>query len=222
MRLQVGAKSATTGHRPGEAPGARIGPNSVLQTLEAARLLHGAQLTERLRDEAGVEEDWPEGLIPEAWFVELIEATRRLLPDATADAILTLSGTRTAEYVATHRIPGLFRGLLATLPTRLALPMLLSAFAKHAWTFAGAGRFDFYGPFPHTLRLQDAPTCRRPRARRSGAYYAAAFEGLLALANPLIRVREVRCQAEGYPHCTFEITVGPPEAETGELKCASF
>jgi len=182
---------------------ARIGPNAVIQTLRALDEVPGR--AEMVARRAGLEPKATEGMIPEAWFVRLLTAVRQTLPADEAEAVLADSGRRTAEYVATHRIPRLFRVLLRRLPPRLGVPLMLRAFARHAWTFAGAGRFEAEGD---TIVLRDAPTCRGQEADHAlGAYYAAAFEGLLSVAAPDVRVHETHCQAQGADGCHFHITL---------------
>lgn len=201
---------------------ARIGPNAVLQTRRALAERHGVDAVRALDADAALPEVLPPGMIPEAWFVRAVAALRARLPWTEAEAVLATSGRYTADYVRAHRIPRLFRALLALLPARLAVPALLAAIRRHAWTFAGAGTFSVEGGFPGTLVLDGCPTCRalaraqptsggsrEPTTGRGGAYYEAAFEGLLSLASPRVRVRETHCVAEGAPHCRFELTLVP-------------
>lgn len=212
-------------------PPARIGPNAVLQTLRALREREPAEVSARVALRAELPALLPAGMIPEAWFVRLLVAVRDELSPERAEAVLRLSGAYTAAYVGQNRIPAPVRGLLAVTPERLALPMLLSAFRRHAWTFAGAGRFDVdEARYPSTIVLDGAPTCRREAARAvapgrlTGAYYEAAFEGLLRLAAPHARVREVACQSGSAAFCRFEITLNTKAARfarAGEPACAS-
>lgn len=184
---------------------ARIGPNSVLQTLHAARALEGEAMAEALRVQAGLPDPGGfDGLIPEDWFVSLVSALRAALPAQRAEAVLRDSGARTAAYVARNRIPGPFVTLLGILPSRIGVPLLLSAFRRHAWTFAGSADFSIDGR--RALVLDGCPTCRVPtEAPFGGGYYEAAFEGLLHLAAPQLRVRETACRTRGDPACRFEL-----------------
>lgn len=185
---------------------ARIGPNAVTRTLQAAREFSGEELEASLRARAAVPRTFPDGLVPESWFIHLIEAVRTTLPPPEAERILRRSGALTGAYVAENRIPRPFRVVLRVLPARWALPLLVWAFRRHAWTFAGSGRFRAEGRYPGTLVLEDAPTCRiagPPDA--SGCWYESAFQTLLALAAPGIRVREVECRNRGDAHCRFEL-----------------
>lgn len=186
----------------------KIGPNSVMRTLEALEESHGPAAANELHRRADLPgRRWDE-LIPEAWFLAVIRELRALLPEAEAEAVLRRAGALTGDYVREHRIPGFFRGLLRVLPPRWAVPLLLRAFRRHAWTFAGSGRFHFEGHHPPVLILQGSPTCLdRGGPARSGSYYEAAFETLLALAAPGIRVREVACLAAGDEACRYELVL---------------
>jgi divinyl protochlorophyllide a 8-vinyl-reductase len=188
----------------------RIGPNAILQTRRALAELEGSDEQDALFRRMGLPEPLPPGMIPERWFLGCVETLRDALPADRAEAVLARSGAYTADYVRENRIPRPFRALLGHLPVRVALPLLLFAFRRHAWTFAGAGRFSVEGAFPGTLVLEGCPTCRVPtRAEHGGAYYEAAFAGLLAIAAPGVRVREKSCVTRGADRCTFEITLAP-------------
>ena len=223
----MGAHAATARRAPERAhilsPAApQIGPNAVLQTLAALEEHEGPRAADRVRAADRLPADWPEGLIPEAWFLETVRATRDQLSAEASEAILRDAGDRTAAYVAAHRIPRPVRAVLGWLPARLALPLLLKAFAKHAWTFAGRGSFAVEGPYPGVIRLEDCPTCRDPFATdHSGAYYEAAFAGLLRLAAPDVSVREVACLTQGAPACRFRIHLSATAPTPGDSPCAS-
>lgn len=186
----------------------RIGPNAVLQTLDALRADAGDDVALRVATRADLPEIPLDSMVPEAWFVALVDALRAELPPDRSAAVLAEAGRRTADYVRANRIPAPFRTLLSGLPARVAVPTLLAAVRKHAWTFAGAGRFSVEGRYPGTLVLEGSPTCRARLGRRGGAYYEAAFERLLGLASPSVRVEEVACQAAGAPACRFTVHVG--------------
>jgi divinyl protochlorophyllide a 8-vinyl-reductase len=201
---------------------ARIGPNAVLQTLTALEQLEGAERRESALRRARIEPARLTGMVPEAWFLAMIRAVRDLLPPARADAVLRLAGTYTADYVAENRIPRFFRSLLAVLPARVGIPLLLAAFRRHAWTFAGSGRFSVEGGYPGTLVLDQCPTCRLGTSRLpAGAYYEAAFEGLLHIVDARVRVREFRCRSVGDPSCQFAIELSGQTVH-GEPSCASY
>ncbi len=190
------------------APKAMIGPNAVLQTLRAIAELEGTTCYEAVARGAALPATDPEHMIPEARFVRLVQSLRRTLPWARSEAVLHRAGEYTADYVAANRIPRFFRRLLRALPPRLALPLLLAAFRRHAWTFAGGGRFDTAGDYPADIILKGCPTCRNaPEATAAGAYYEAAFQGLLRLAADNVRVHETACEACGDDCCRFSIEI---------------
>ena len=190
---------------------ARIGPNAVLQTLYALREQAGEAVADAVARQASLPDPLPPGMIPEVWFVRVVGATRRALGRDEAERVLRRSGALTADYVATHRIPAPFKIVLRWLPTRWSLPLLLFAFRRHAWTFAGASAFSVARAADATafkLTLDDSPTCRHQAGepRAGGAYYEAAFEGLLRLAGPNINVQEVSCRLRGDDVCRFSVT----------------
>jgi divinyl protochlorophyllide a 8-vinyl-reductase len=182
----------------------RIGPSAVLQTLRALDELeaqHRAEVEAR-----AVVEPLGEGMIPERVFVGLIRAVREVLPRDRAEPVLRRAGELTAEYVRSHRIPAPLRATLAGLPAFIAMPLMLQAIERHAWTFAGAGTFGAEGKI---LLLDGAPTARpesgAPRTGCSCSYYEGAFEGLLRLAARGVHVTETACQASGAAKCRFHI-----------------
>lgn len=200
-KAHIHASAAGVGQAGGE-----IGPNAVLQTMEALREFAGAGGPPLLATRAGIPRDFPEGMIPEAWFVRVTHELRGLLDERDAEAVLRRSGTLTGQYVSRNRVPAPIRLVLNALPPRMAVPLLLRAFRRHAWTFAGSGDFRVEGSYPGILVLENAPTCRDGSGpARSCGYYEAAFESLLQMAAPGIRVTETECRAGGAPACRFVI-----------------
>jgi divinyl protochlorophyllide a 8-vinyl-reductase len=187
----------------------RIGPNAVIQTMRALAELEDPKVVDTVRRAAALPDPLPEGMIPERWFVRLVDVIRAQLPAPHADAVLQRSGKYTADYVRAHRIPRPVQVTLQFLPQRLAVPLLLSAFSRHAWTFAGSGQFRVEGRYPGTIVLEHGPTCRsHPSTDHSGAYYEAAFEGLLRLAAPHVHVTEEACEARGATACRSRLNIG--------------
>lgn len=199
------------------APAAQIGPNAVLQSLRAIAEHSDDSTARALQIRAGIPTAWPSGLIPETWFVRLVEAIREDFEPERAEAILERAGALTAQYVAANRIPRFAKRLLGWLPDRIATALLLAAIRRHAWTFAGSSTFDVRrGPLPQSylLELDRSPTCRpssTPTAMAEGRYYAAAFEGLLRMACPNATVREVQCRHQGANTCQFIATTNPED-----------
>lgn len=194
---------------------ALIGPNAVSRTLDAVTERFGPEVAKRLQESAGVPAHLPPSMIPERWFVRLVSELRTEASEAESRAILRDAGHATAEYVVANRIPAFARRILRLLPARLALPLLLRAVSRHAWTFAGRGEFVHADG---VLTLSDAPTCR-PEAEGGhtcfpdpeeygGAYYEAAFAGILSLAAPDLRVRETSCVRAGASACRFVLIQG--------------
>lgn len=191
---------------PNIAVSAKIGPNAVIQSLRALQALEKAPLTDTIIATARLNEREPSTMVDEDEFVRLVAAIRAYLPADRAASVLGRAGTYTADYVAANRIPAIFRSLLERLPARLAIPLLLRAFRRHAWTFAGSSHFEVTGSYPREILLDDAPTCRAGNCGgSSGEYYAAAFQGLLSLASPDVRVGEVECRCSGAGVCRFAI-----------------
>ncbi len=189
----------------------------MLQALRAVAEVSDEATVERLRVKAGIPLARPTSLIPEEWFVRLVDAIREDRPD-DAEALLARAGRYTADYVSAHRIPRPFKALLKALPDRWAVPLLLWAFRRHAWTFAGSSAFrvesaddgkDRTGRWH--LYLDTCLTCRRPGDAAGGSFYAAAFEGLLRLASPHIHVREVTCRRLGADVCCFAAQLKPKD-----------
>jgi divinyl protochlorophyllide a 8-vinyl-reductase len=200
----------------------RIGPNAIIQTLRALQECEPPEVERRVRAIAALPDAAPTSMVPEACFIRLVGAVRAALPAERSEAVLRLSGRRTAEYVAQRRIPPAVRQLVRVLPARLAVPVMLSAFGRNAETFAGAGRFRVVGPYPGSIFLVDCPTCRHGTgagaAGTAGAYYEAAFQGLLRLAAPHARVHEDACALRGAPHCEFRITLDDRDAQRVRAK----
>lgn len=206
VSLQAQKDTALSQSGAEEVP--RIGPNAVIQTLRAIRELESTEAADRIAKRAGLPDREPASMIPEERFVRLVHVVRDELSADRAQPILARAGRLTADYVVANRIPASFRRLLELLPARLALPLLLAAFRRHAWTFSGRSNYDVVGAWPGEIVLDDAPTCRgTDRGILTGEYYAAAFEGLLSLACGHIRVVEVACRSEGSNACRFAIQI---------------
>jgi divinyl protochlorophyllide a 8-vinyl-reductase len=187
--------------------GARIGPNAILQMVPVLDAHTGPEVRRSLMAEAGVI-DLPDGagLIPEGPAAALHQALRRKLPHE-APRLAREAGLGTADYILAHRIPRPAQALLKALPARLAAPILAKAIARHAWTFAGSGRFAIASTRPLVFTLADNPVVRGERSDTPlCAWHEAVFERLFrTLVSPRAAVTETACCAQGAPACRFEI-----------------
>lgn len=125
---------------------ARIGPNSLIQTVRALQERYPAATIAAILQQSGqaylLHHD-PEAMVQEQEFAALVQALADQLGVSAARAVLHRSGQLTAAYLLQYRIPRPFQRLLKLLPHRLALKLLLFAISKNAWTFAGSGHFSY-------------------------------------------------------------------------------
>lgn len=190
---------------------ARIGPNSIIQTVGAIEEERGPQATQAYLRRIGqgeFAEQLPTTMVDETTFISLIGAIRADMGVEAAGRILARSGERTADYLLANRIPAPARVVLPWLPRRLGLSILLKAISGHAWTFAGTGRFSYHvDSRGATLSLGDSPECRGMTADRPICrYYASCFQALLRpLIDRRLVVCEVACAAHGGEACVFEV-----------------
>jgi divinyl protochlorophyllide a 8-vinyl-reductase len=150
----------------------------------------------------------PAAMVDEGEVIRLHLALRDALGDATAEALGQEAGRRTADYLLAHRIPRPVQWLLRALPARLAAALLLRAIRRHAWTFAGSGRFSATAAGSRVvLSLANNPLCRGLTLDEPGCrYYAGTFERLFqVLVHRQARVVETCCEACGASHCRFEV-----------------
>ena len=189
------------------APTGLIGPNAVTQLLDVLEEDGGAGVATALMHEAGMLRP-PEltGLMDETHAMRLHQAVRRRMPGRARD-LARIAGARTADYILAHRIPRPAQLLLKLLPPAIAGPILTRAIARHAWTFAGSGKFEVLSLNPITLAIADNPVIRGETADHPICdWHAAVFDRLYgALVSPRLRTRETRCCAMGHPACVFEI-----------------
>lgn len=188
--------------------GALIGPNAILQLLPQIERIGGEARVAQMLAEAGVFEV-PDGLhmIPEGDAARLHQVLRRdepvLAPELAAEA-----GRGTAEYILAHRIPRPAQWLLNALPAPLAARSLARAISKHAWTFAGSGRFVARGPW--RFEIADNPIVHGEHSENPLCqWHAAVFEHLYrVLVHPNVTCREVSCCAMSpSSSCQFELTL---------------
>jgi divinyl protochlorophyllide a 8-vinyl-reductase len=187
----------------------RIGPNAVTRLAEALEALRGHADTVAVFTRAGLAHRLqapPERMVDEAEVVALHDALRGLVPCDQAAEIAADAGRRTADYLLAHRIPRVMRAVLPRLPARWAARILLAAIGRHAWTFAGSGRFAVLPGRAVRFGIAGGPLARGVHAAAPVcAYYAATFQGLFrALVHPATQVIETACEACGAPECVFE------------------
>ena len=190
------------------AAAGRIGPNAIVRMVEALDDLEGKDAGARLLARAGLSRyigRLPEAMVDEAEVIALHRAVREALGEGRAETIAWLAGRNTAGYLLAHRIPKAMQRALAILPAPLAARVLIAAISRHAWTFAGSGRFRVVGFRPVTVEIIDCPLARGVRSDHPAcAYFAATLERLFAvLVHPDARVRETACAATGAAACRF-------------------
>ena len=193
------------------APGvARIGPNAITQVAGAVERSLGAKTARDLLRSAGLGGYVgvpPQQMVDEREVVALHSALRERLDPCTAGAIARAAGLATGDYLLANRIPRAAQSLLRWLPAPLASRLLVSAIRRHAWTFAGSGRFAARAGRPVVITIEGCPICRDAHAEAAVCgYYAATFRQLFrTLVHRRAVVRETECIASGSPVCRFEI-----------------
>ena len=192
------------------ATAGRIGPNAITRVAEVLPALLGEAGTRALFDAAGLGgylRQPPEGMIDETEVARLHRVLRQQLGPAVAGQVARSAGVRTADYLLARRIPQPVQWLLKRLPPVLAARLLLQAISRHAWTFAGSGRFQAQAGRPCVLTIHDNPLCRGVASARPACdFYSATFERLFqVLVHPAVQVVETQCEARGDPVCRFEL-----------------
>lgn len=190
------------------ATGALIGPNAILQMIPVIEALGGTERVVAMMTRAGLY-SVPDGraMVPEGDAARLHRQLRIEEPDL-APRMATEAGYRTADYILAHRIPAPARMLLKCLPPGPSARALSHAIARHAWTFAGSGRFTVLSPWSFEIannpiiRGEASPGCLCD-------WHSGVFARLYAvLVHPDAMCREVDCGALGRGHaCRFELSV---------------
>jgi divinyl protochlorophyllide a 8-vinyl-reductase len=202
---------------------ARIGPNAVTRLAEALVARHGQRLVYLVFAKAGqlgLLRTPPASMVEEPVVTALHASLRRHLLPMEAAQIAAEAGRLTADYLLANRIPRPVQWLLRGLPAPLAARVLVGAIRRHAWTFAGSGRFAarFAGRLaglfqrrglraPLYLSITGCPICQGERSVLPVCdYYAATFQRLFReLVSPRTVVVETCCEASGATHCGFEV-----------------
>jgi len=179
-----------------------VGPNAILQVIEALVTLSGPDVCDRVCHRAGmpgIVANRPDSMILARDALSLHRAVAAELPKPKADEIARDAGRRTGDYVLAHRIPAPARTILRLLPARMAGPLLLKAICRHAWTFAGDARVTRDTAFPMHLHIHD-----NPLAMHGCLWHLAVFETLFhRLVSCDIRVSHAACCAIDGQACKF-------------------
>ena len=183
---------------------ARIGPNAVLQHLPVLDAEIGETLRGALMLRAGVVEPAQDsGMLEEDEVARLHHAVRLYLPERRA-RIQRAAGLAVGNYILANRIPRAAQALIRALPAWAGARLLTAAIGKHAWTFAGSGRFRVVSHRPLRLAIAANPLATGPAEAPICDWHAAVFERLYgALVWPGVRVEEEACSAMGAPECVF-------------------
>ncbi|MEY6433968.1 bacteriochlorophyll 4-vinyl reductase [Thioalkalicoccus limnaeus] len=188
---------------------ARIGPNAIRQV---AQVLHedDESLPLRVFSTAGLRHHLdtpPEEMVDEDEVARLQQALHAVLGTTAARAVSRRAGTRTGDYLLTHRIPRRVQPILRRMPAPWAGRVLLHAIAKHSWTFAGSGTFRFSATHPVSLEIAGCPVCRHLHTREPVCdFYAATFERIFrSLVHPASHCQQLSCAAAGAKSCLFQI-----------------
>lgn len=184
---------------------ALIGPNAILQLVPVLDRNLGRSARDVLLEESAVA--IPDGthMIPQDHAARLHQALRHDFPERAA-SLAAQAGLATADYIIAHRIPAKAQILMGFLPAPLAARALSAAITRHAWTFAGTGRFRVLSPWVFEIadnpviagETSDHPLCH---------WHAAVFERLYRrLVHPTVICRETACGAMGAQACRFELS----------------
>jgi divinyl protochlorophyllide a 8-vinyl-reductase len=173
------------------AAGARIGPNAILQLLPVVDRTLGRAARDQLM--SGIDLPPPNaGMWPEAACREAHLAVWQGCGEQAGD-VLAEAGQGTADYILAHRIPGPAQTLIRLLPAPLGARLLTAAIARHAWTFAGSGRFRVVSHAPLRVEIANNPLTF---PGHPCAWHAAVFTRLYqALVWPEARVDAVEAPA---------------------------
>ncbi|EED32361.1 bacteriochlorophyll 4-vinyl reductase [gamma proteobacterium NOR5-3] len=186
---------------------ARIGPNSVLQLVPLMDDVLGKEERDRLMQLSGMNElPADQGMMAETPAAALHQALRANHP-VLAPALSNRAGERTADYIIKHRIPTAALRVMRHLPPWLSAPLLASVIEKHAWTFAGSGRFKVLSKSPLVFALYDNPVVRGEHSPEPICdWHSAVFQRLFSvIVDPNLRCVETHCCASGDDSCIFEI-----------------
>ena len=196
----------------------RIGPNAITRVAEALPTVVGSGATWKLFERAGLVaylRQPPQAMVDEREAARLHAELRASLGLEQARDVALAAGRATADYLLANRIPLPVQRLLRVLPAGIAARVLTRAIERHAWTFAGSGRFTARVPLPAeaargtrlVYEIRGNPLVRGVAAEQPlCGFYEATFEQLLrVLVRRGAAVEETACEACGDDSCRFEL-----------------
>jgi divinyl protochlorophyllide a 8-vinyl-reductase len=189
---------------------ALIGPNAIIQLVEALRAHWGHQETHKLLEAVGLGvycDQPPRNMVPQNEVVALHQRLFSVVDLQEFKRLSAEAGRRTGDYLLAHRIPRPVQWLLKCMPDALAARLLSRAIQKHAWTFAGSGVFAYRWRAQLEFSITGNPVIAGLHSEVPICdYYAATFERIFrVLVNERWRVVEQSCEASGDAACRFEI-----------------
>ena len=163
---------------------AKIGPNSIIQTVKALEAKYGKAEADARLTVAGhghLIGNLPSEMVEEKKFHNLVKSLDKELDSSVFAELLNDSGQRTAGYLLKVRIPGFFQKLLKPLTPKLAFKLLFFAISKNAWTFVGSGDFSYTTGKTPVITVK----ITYPTIPVVGNFYLGTFTKLLKeLVNP--------------------------------------
>ena len=191
---------------------AKIGPNSIIQTVAALEARYGKAEAEARLAVAGYGHlvgNLPSEMVEEEKFHSLVTALDGEIERKELEEILTDSGERTAAYLMKVRIPGFFQKILKPLPPPIAFRLLLFAISKNAWTFAGSGDFSYTTEKTPLITVR----VKSPTVPVVGYFYLGTFTKLLKeLVNPKTRIDELTTGESGSFVCRYTCHISDKSA----------
>lgn len=192
----------------------RIGPNAITQVVGVVRDRLGAAAMAEILDSAGLRQysaALPSAMVDEAEVAALHAAVWTHTP-ALASGLLFEAGMRTGDYLLAYRIPRLAQRVLRVIPPAWSAELLAQAIARHAYTFAGSGRFSHPRGAPFRFWIHDGPLVRHPQAGPCDFYRGTFTRIFRQLVHRGAVVVETACQratqpgnAQAHQYCEFMI-----------------
>lgn len=191
---------------------AKIGPNAMIQTVEALKETYDSPKTTEILHAGGhahLIDQLPSSMVSETMFIDLIQALVGQIGAEQTRQVLHRSGQRTGDYVLQYRIPRLFQRLLTSniLPRPARQYLLLAAISKSAWTFVGSGTFRFVGgKEPAIIISNQVPDPDPPLPPEICSFYQGTFEKLLqVLVDARATVRQRPSEPGSTVRCAYSI-----------------